>query len=399
MTLLDVDRFNMPQEATAFDYTSRKIWAGDWDRGVGWRFWDGISEVTLSREEFLSGKFMAENPCSTFYVDAPHLQERKERRGGSKAQIYTRDELQILSFLAVQYEIEIRAFPANMDPRARDEAGVTKEDGGDVRAIHQFVVNHPEVGIRRWRLPDARQERLWAAWNEIREDMDERQNAARGCGYQTEDHSRAAAILHVNFTRLSPRIIECFQVRQVKGKAGLRTDFHDGSVLGVYVAAFDIEGRLRLNPDGVFIGVDAICRIIQLHPYHFQKNAVARGGGIARSNIKWHLERNALREKEILNEDGSVKRKGNGRQPERRREFSKATRELIKVFRDSSQIERTLPARQIDHTLSEEKGVMTRIGAISPERRIATTPGIIPPMKNSYDYINPSLFDDYLVGE
>lgn len=393
MNSIDVDRRNMSHETTFAD-TPREFWAGDWDRD-GWHFWDGTSEVKLTKSEFLDGKFFAENLSSTFYIDAPHLQERKTRRGGSKSQIYTRDELQILSSLAAQYEIKIKAFPANMDPRARDEAGVTKEDGGDIRAIYQFVVTHPEVGIKSWRLPGGQQEDLWEAWNEIREDMDERLNIARGCEYQTEDHTRASAILHANFRRLSPRIIECFQVKQVNGKTGARTDFHDGSVVGFYVAVFDANGELRINPQGKFIGVDTIWNIIQLHPYHFKKNAVARGGGIARSNIKWHLERNALQEKDIYDKDGVLKRKGNGRQPEKRREFSKAGRELIKVFRDSSQIDKTLHTEADRyHSDGDKRDADPDRADSAPMRRIASTPGIIPPMKDSLDYLQPSLFDE-----
>lgn len=126
--------------------SSRALVTGDWERGVGWYFYDGENIYTMSKEDFLKGKLFYGNPGCRLGIESAHLHERQPK---STAQVYERGELENILAIAKQNDVLIYAFPQKLSPRARKEiGGVGKED--DMKAIYHFVVNHPEVPLMKW---------------------------------------------------------------------------------------------------------------------------------------------------------------------------------------------------------------------------------------------------------
>lgn len=298
---------------------SRKLIVGDWERGIGWVIYDGQNMTTMSKGDFAAGRVFCENPGCSFVVESAHFQETT---GYSKAQPYGRDELETIFQIAEENNVDMYFFPQKLSPRARRETGYgSKAD--DVKAIYHFVIAHPEIGLMKARLPEAKEQKLWDARRAIRDNMTDRLNVTRFNGYKKDPETAQASRLLLKMWYgglLTGETIKWFKLKL--NRHGTKVSFNECSVMAVYVAVFDEHGNLRVNDKGNFIGVRGARDLIQLSPYHFKS-------GTARSNLMWHRLRNELKEK---NGDVTIIN------PEGRREFAHAVTDLIQAFRDSHSV-------------------------------------------------------------
>ena len=232
-------------------------------------------------------------------MEAPHLGVRGPL---SVAQVYTQQELERLARV---YPGRIRAFPAKLSPRAREEIGAEKPQ--DAEAIWHFVTKHPEVSLMYW----PRDTSFDDALTEQRTDMTVRLNVMRPA-YDSPEVEHARSLLHS--ADLSLQTASWFDFKTVfKGKTNERLDFNKTAVMAVYVAVRNEDGTLRTDPNGRPIGYRWFKKLLKQHPYHDK-------AGTARSNLMWHFLRNALHEKE------------NGRDQQGRAAFRKALKELFRAL-------------------------------------------------------------------
>lgn len=311
----DVNRRDS-EHLTPIDHASRKLIIADHERVIDWVIYDGQNMTTVSKDDFAAGRVYRENPDSDFVVEGAHFQETN---GFSKAQPYTRDELEAIFQAAEENNVHMRFFPQKLTPRARRETGYG-EKADDVKAIYHFIVAHPEIGLMKARLPGAKERKLWAARQVIRDNMTDRLNVMRFNGYKKDPETAQAGRLLLKMWYdglLTAETVKWFKLKI--NRHGSKVFFNECSVMAVYVAVFDEHGNLRVNDKGNFIGVGGARALVQLSPYHFKS-------GTARSNLMWHRLGKALKEK---NGDVTIIN------PEGRREFSYAVTDLIQAFRDS----------------------------------------------------------------
>jgi hypothetical protein len=308
--------------------------------GNSWTVYDSLSKeiFSLSPEEFFSLSFLPAG--STLISEQAHL--GSPRNDKSLAQVYTAAELSDLYSRAKAKRCIVKLFPQSCTAKARAKHGTTKKtDEVDVKAIYDYVVNSPHMPLMNPPSSFVASAAREAGWS-FKDETNGILNKARRFKYQDSDDAVVQFIdshLEQIASRLSPMAKKVFVLDQRKQKGGFYASQARTSRLYTIASLFlHPDGSLRQRPDtGAMPGIQWLKKhVIHMSPFHFR-------GGIARSNLYWHGQRNY-----VIGEMDTRKASTNGKvlshydfTPEQdriarahRKDYSAAIIEAMRIVRD-----------------------------------------------------------------
>lgn len=294
----------------------------DWEGTLKWRLWttssssSGGNETFASREEMLDGTAWGRKKVNLIIENA-HLHERRPL---SVAQVYTADELVTLYNNALNTGTTVLAFPQRLSQRARVESKITSKSE-DPKAIAKFVMNHPEIALKRWRPLRQKDKELHEVMNAIRADMTERLNIMRSSNYKDDDAKEGQKVITAIAGKLTKDCREYFGLEQLNKSGDFKTPKW-AQMMPLYVCVFDGTGRLRLNNQKKFIGLDFIwSKLLLMSPFHGRS-------GTARANLMFY----GLRNYDRKNTNKKYKYNDTKKEHLNRRAVWRKWRKLIKEF-------------------------------------------------------------------
>lgn len=239
--------------------TVHGVAAADWDAPSLWRisYPDGCKQ-NLTREEFLRCEFSKR--FDVLVVEAAHLKERNEL---SVAQVYSKDELNNW-----RPYFEVKLFPAKSTPKALEKVGLQKNKD-DAEAIRFLVRSRPDifVSLKPFVAPKNNQKKINSHMHRtaIREDIARTYNIFRAkLKTMTCDEARdmpeivrCRARVESFYDSLSEEMCEQFNIRYMKKgpRKGLLLFESPTQMMSAYYTVFDKDDKLRVRPDGKFVGI------------------------------------------------------------------------------------------------------------------------------------------------
>jgi hypothetical protein len=266
--------------------------------GLGWHVLNTKTRqiFQLSLEQFLALDWLP--PRSFLVVENAHL--GVPRSDYSLAQVYTANELLFLYAAIKAKQCKLGLFPQGLTPKARAMAGITKKtDAGDLQAIAWYIQHVLKGDISSLRKPPSSFEttkRVEAGWT-FQTENDGVLNVARRYKYTRPNDYVASLVgsdefLNALADKLSDNAKSFFCLTNDERHARFSHKWKKSSartqrLYTLMALFFHPDGYIRQRPDTKALpGMNWLKRnVLHFSPHHFK-------GGIARSNIMWHLFRN-----------------------------------------------------------------------------------------------------------
>jgi hypothetical protein len=261
------------------------------------------NERTNTTQEFAPAEFLELpkqlEPGTRLIVENAHMAVARSKY--SRAQFFTQEELEQFSLDCRQRNVAVDLFCEQQTGRARNDAGLDKNDPNDILAIHLFTEKYPHIPLKKMPVSFApspvRQE-----GQRFKDDTTDMLNIVRGNGNEGYllDNNRLSQFIINNLNEISERLSdsskEAFRLTdefrcKKDCKGGKAGDFHIGKIrlpqiYSIAATLMDYDGNPRLREStGQLPGWNFVKRhVLRMSPYH-------RRGGVARSNIYyWGLK-------------------------------------------------------------------------------------------------------------
>lgn len=263
---------------------------------------------TDARGEFTPEEFLCLpktlEPDKHLIVENAHMGVPKSKR--SRAQFFTKEQLEKFSRDCKDNDINTELFCEQQTGRARNAAGLEKDDENDMLAIFLHLKKYPHIALKKMPLhfdpSPVRQE-----GQDFKDDTTMFLNLTRGDGYEgyLEEDNKLSVFLLGHLNKISLQLTDdgknVFRLtdknrykRDCKsGKAGDFKLNNSGICLPqIYSIAslfMDYDGNLRLREStGELPGWNFVRKhVLRMSPYHWR-------GGVARSNLYYHGIRNYI---------------------------------------------------------------------------------------------------------
>lgn len=344
-----------------------KLVTADWDAPQTWKIarWDGTYEQ-ITRQEFLANKWYVEG-TTHLVVEGAHLKERNEF---SVAQVYSDLELN-----AWQPPCEVLLFPARLAPKVLQFAEQQKNH--DALALQMYLAAHPRTlrCLKKFQPPVLDFSRASWTWRDgVRDDITRMLNVTRAQwkGMRDEEMEALPYIQHCRslveqfIDDLTPEQQAQFRIK--RGKAGPRKGAvvfdSPTQIFTAYACVYNLQGQLRTNPQGQFIGVGAVLnQVVGLNHSHMPN--------LARANFMHFGLRPKLHDPST---SGKQRPKRDDSQ-EVRAEFMRNLKVIIRKFRDVESQSGCAPSIESVRTHTDHNKAGTRSATVPSIESVRTDTG------------------------